>query len=97
MISEVLSYYETAKAEQFIELYNNRSEQILMDGCQLRYKNKKYALTGIVRPEEYYVYYPMEFSLTKNPTNENTLEIIDTDGTVVYKMSYTNGQECAQA
>ncbi|MBQ6414065.1 hypothetical protein IJI28_00355 [Candidatus Saccharibacteria bacterium] len=92
VISEILSYYEIAKSEQFIELYNSGSEQILMDGCQLRYKNKEYALNGIIKPEEYSVYHPTEFSLTKNPTNENTLEIIDTDGTVVYKMSYPNGQ-----
>lgn len=92
VISEILSYYETSKAEQFIELYNSGSEQILLDGCQIRYKNKNYPLSGIVKPEEYLVYYPTEFSLTKNPTNENTLEIIDADGTVVYKMSYPNGQ-----
>ncbi|MBR3115724.1 lamin tail domain-containing protein [Candidatus Saccharibacteria bacterium] len=92
VISEILSYYETSKTEQFIELYNAGSEQILLDGCNLSYKNKKYSLSGIVRPEEYYVYYPSEFSLTKNPTNMNTLEIIDTDGTTVYKMNYPNGQ-----
>ncbi len=92
IISEILSYYETSKTEQFIELYNSGSEQILLDGCQIRYKNKSYALSGIVKPEEYYVYYPTEFNLTKNPTNQNTLEIIDTDGMVVYEMSYPNGQ-----
>ena len=42
--SEILSYYETSKSEQFIEFYNRGSEQILLDGCAVRYKNKKYVL-----------------------------------------------------
>lgn len=92
VITELLSYYETTKTEQFIELYNSGSEQILLNGCRIRYKNKEYELSGIVKPEEYMVYYPTEFSLTKNPTNGNTLEIIDVDGKVVYGMSYLNGQ-----
>lgn len=92
VITELLSYYETTKAEQFIELYNSGSEQILLDGCRIKYKNKEYGLSGIVKPEEYMVYYPVEFSLTKNPTNENTLEIIDADGQSIYRMNYPNGQ-----
>ena len=92
VITELLSYYEATKTEQFIEFYNSGSEQILLNGCRIKYKNKEYELSGIVKPEEYMVYYPTEFSLTKNPTSENTLEIVDTDGEVVYKMSYLNGQ-----
>ena len=42
--------------------------------------------------EGYYVYYLSGFNLTKNPTNFNTLEIIDTDGTVVDLLKYPNGQ-----
>ena len=90
--SEILSYYETLKSEQFIEIYNRSSEQILLDGCMIRYKNKKYPLTGILEPERYLVYYPKEFSLTKNPTNSNMLEILDTDDSVVDKLIYPNGQ-----
>lgn len=90
--SEILSYYETLKSEQFIELYNTGSEQILLDGCQIRYKNKNYTLSGIVRAEEYFVYYPSGFSLTKNPVNSNTLELIDTDGVTLDKLVYPNGQ-----
>lgn len=90
--SEILSYYETTKSEQFIELYNTGSEQVLLDGCKIRYKNKNYLLKGIVKPEGYYVYYPEGFSLTKNPTNSNTLELIDTDETTVDKLVYPNGQ-----
>ena len=92
--SEILSYYETSKSEQFIELYNRGSEQILLDGCAVRYKNKKYVLKGVVKPEGYFVYYPNEngFSLTKNPTNSNSLELMDTDGCVLDVLEYPNGQ-----
>ena len=75
--SELLSYYETNKSEQFIELHNEGSEQTLLDGCQIRYKNKNYNLQGIIKPDEYYAYYPMDFSLTKNPVNENDIQLID--------------------
>ena len=90
--SEILSYYESAKTEQFIELYNPTSEQISLDGCSVRYKNKNYAVTGVVEAEGYFVYYPVEFNLTKNPTNVNTIELVEADGTKVDKMEYRNGQ-----
>ena len=90
--SEILSYYDTSKTEQFIELHNGSSEQILLDGCQIRYKNKMYGLNGVVKADEYAVYLPQLFSLTKNPTNSNLLEIIDTNGEVVDALSYPNGQ-----
>lgn len=92
-ISEILSYYDSSKTEQFVELYNNSAEQILMDGCAIRYKNKMYVLKGILRPEAYFAYYSTELALTKNPTNMNYLEIVDVDGVVVDKMSYPNGQK----
>lgn len=90
--SEILSYYETAKSEQFVEFYNPRSGTVNLDGCKLRYKNKNYVLTGMVEPEGYFVYYPVGFSLTKNPTNSNKLEIIDVDDVVVDTLEYPNGQ-----
>ena len=90
--SEILSYYAETKDEQFVELYNNSAEQILLDGCMLRYKNKVYALSGILKAEEYYVFASAELSLTKNPTNSNLLEIVDVNGAVVDKLEYPNGQ-----
>lgn len=92
IFSEILSYYESLKSEQFIELHNTRAEQILLDGCQIRYKNKNYMLSGIVGADGYYVYYPSKFSLTKNPVTSNTLELIDTDGETIDKLVYPNGQ-----
>ena len=97
VFSEILSYYETFKTEQFIEFYNNSPEQILIDGCKIKYKNKTYTLSGIIKPEDYIAYYPsnLDFNLTKNPTNSNTLELIDTDGTIIDELSYPNGQRKA--
>ena len=90
--SEILSYYETSREEQFIEIYNSASEQILMDGCMVRYKNKNYRLSGILPAEGYFAYYPTEFSLTKNPTNKNVLGLVDVDGVVLDELEYLNGQ-----
>ena len=90
--SEILTYYETFKSEQFIELYNTRSEQVLLDGCQIRYKNKNHTLHGIIAPEGYFVYLPEGFNLTKNPVNSNTIELIDTDGDTIDSLTYPNGQ-----
>ncbi len=93
MFSEVLSYYAETQDEQFIELYNGGSEQILLDGCALKYKNKTYELSGIVKADEYKVRYLTDFSITKNPTNSNTIEIIDVNGETVDALVYPNGQK----
>lgn len=94
VFSEMLSYYETSKTEQFIELYNSATEQVLLDGCAIRYRNKNYVLKGgILGPDKYYVYYPNGFSLTKNPTNGNMIELIDTNGETIDSLMYPNGQK----
>ncbi len=90
--SEILSYYETSKSEQFIEFYNAGAEQILMDGCKIRYKNKNYSLKGLIKAEGYFIYYPENFYLTKNPTNSNKLELVDVNGEIVDTLEYPNGQ-----
>lgn len=92
VFSEILSYYESSRSEQFIEVYNLGSEQILMNGCKIRYKNKNYELQGVIGPEKYFSYLPLEFSLTKNPTNSGVLELIDTNDDVLDKLEYPNGQ-----
>lgn len=92
VFSEILSYYETVKSEQFIEVYNSGSEQVLLDGCQIRYRNKNYVLQGVVEAEGYFAYYPVGFNLTKNPANANTLELVDTDGAILDTLIYPNGQ-----
>ena len=90
--SEILSYYENSKNEQFIEFYNPKSEQILLDGCKVRYKNKNYNLSGVVKADDFFVYYPKEFSLTKNPTNFNVLELVDINDEIVDTLKYSNEQ-----
>ena len=92
VFSEILSYYEETQKEQFVELYNMAAEQVLLDGCQLNYKNKAYLLSGIVKPEEYKVRYLTDFSVTKNPTNVGVLELVDVNGEVIDKLEYPNGQ-----
>ncbi len=92
MFSEVLSYYEESQREQFIELYNSTAEQVLLNGCSIRYKNKNYMLDGIAKAEEYVVRYLTDFSITKNPTNVGVLELIDITGETIDRLEYPNGQ-----
>ncbi len=91
--TEILSYYENSKSEQFIEIHNLSTEQVLLNGCFIKYKNKSYVLEGIVRADEYMAYRPVEFGFTKNPTNGNLVELYDVDGTKVDEMFYPNGQK----
>lgn len=90
--SEILSYYEESAAEQFIEFYNSGAEQILLDGCQIKYKNKFYPLSGVVPAEGYFVRLLSDFSLTKNPSAGNVLELVDVNGETVDRLEYPNGQ-----
>ena len=90
--SEVLSYYETLPSEQFIEFYNHSTENINLDGCLLKYKNKYYPLGGMISAGGYLAWYPNDFKLTKNPTTSNTVELIDINGEVLDKLVYINGQ-----
>lgn len=92
--SEIFSYYNDSPSDQFIEFYNATTKPITLDGCQVRYKNKAYELSGLVAAESYYAYYPnSEFTLTKNPTSFNTVELIDIDNKTVDKLTYPRGQK----
>ena len=92
IISEVFSYYEETRAEQFVELHNTRAEQVLLDGCAIRYKNKLYPVTGVIAAEGYLVRREADLALTKNPTSTNSIELLDVDGEVVDSAEYPNGQ-----
>lgn len=92
VFSEILSYYESSQSEQFIEFYNSSSEQILLDGCRIKYKNKYYSLSGIVKPEGYFIRLLNDFRLTKNPSSSNMIELIDANGEGVDRLEYPNGQ-----
>ena len=91
--SEILSYYEDSKGEQFIEIYNNSTNAILLDVCLIRYRNKNYVLSGMLKEGGYFAYRPDGFSLTKNPANANKIELIDKAGKVVDTLEYYNGQK----
>lgn len=90
--SEILTYYENSKEEQFVELYNTRSEDVDLGGCQVRYKNKNYSLTGRVAADGYFAYYPEGFSLTKNPSTSNELQLIDANTETLDSLIYRKGQ-----
>lgn len=93
IFNELLSYYENEKNEQFIELFNPTDEVISLDGCQMRYKKKSYAMEGVVDSGGFYVYSPAGFSLTKNPTSINSIELVDVTGETVDKLDYPHGQK----
>ena len=93
-ITEIFSYYEESSSEQFIEMQNTSGAEINMLGCGLRYKNKIYYLPEYtLMPSDYYTYHPDSFALTKDPTSELSLEIIDGAGQVVDSASYSHGQK----
>ena len=91
--SEIFTYYESSKTEQFVEIFNDGDEQALLNGCSLRYKNKTYPLSGIVLAQSYFTRFAEEFSFTKNPTTSNKVELVDVDGAVVDSLVYYNGQK----
>lgn len=97
--SEVLAYYNNDKAEQFLELHNPTNYDVELDGCYIRYKKKKYELSGVVAVDGYYVYYPsvVGVTLTKNPTSSNTVELVDVDGKLVDTLVYNHGQKKSTA
>lgn len=92
IFSELLSFYETSVSEQFIEFYNPTADQILLNGCQIKYKNHFYPLIGIVKPESYFLRLLPDFHLSKNPTTKNVLELVDINGSIVDTLTYYNGQ-----
>ena len=91
--SEVYAYFEDDYGEQFLELYNPTDEIVPVSGCQIEYKNKRYALDGEIEPGAYYLYQNADLKLTKNPTSTNTVGLIDANGEEVAKLTYTHGQK----
>lgn len=90
--SEILTYYETDITEQFIELYNDTDSTMTLDGCNLVYKNKTVNLTGQLEGGDLTVVRP-DFTLTKNPSSTNTLEIVDVNGDKVDELVVEHGQK----
>ncbi len=95
--TEILTYYADNQSEQFVELYNATDQDIDLMGCSVRYKKKVYSLSGKVPTDGYFVLYPSKLtpglSFTKNPSSSNTIELLDTDETVLDILVYSNGQK----
>lgn len=91
-INEIYSYYESSASEQFVELYNS-GDACELNNLSLHYKNKQHALQGNISRGEYLVYQNEALVLTKNPTSEIILEIIDTNDNVLNSVSYPHGQK----
>lgn len=92
--SELLTYYQDDKSEQFIEFFNPTNADINLDGCKVGFKNKQYDLSGKVSSGGYHAFYQsQQFALTKNPKNPLALTLIDTNGEVLDEITYPNGQK----
>lgn len=88
-ITEVLGYYEENSSEQFIEIFNSTSEPIVLDGCRVNYK-KDYPLTGLIESNNYLII--SDIPLAKNPTNDQTISLLDDYGAVDL-VNYQHGQK----
>ena len=93
IFSEIYTYFEFDYGEQFVELHNPTDEIIEVDDCQIKYKNKNYAMAGELKPGEYLDYRNANLQLTKNPTSSNVVSLIDSDGTEVASLTYYSGQK----
>ena len=91
--SEILSYYKETQSEQFVELHNISGNDLALDGCFLRYKNKTYPLDGILLNDGYLARYLTDFRVAKNPSGVGVVELVDANGEVVDVLEYPNGQK----
>ena len=78
-------------SEQYIELYNSGASCEL-EGLALRHKNKNYVLSGNISSGAYFAYQNEALVLTKNPTTENTIELIEGEN-ILDSASYPHGQK----
>ena len=63
-----------------------------MSGIALRYKNKDFALEGEIALNDYLTYRNEALILTKNPTSQNTLELVAGEE-ILDSVSYPHGQK----
>lgn len=91
--SEILSYYKESQSEQFVELHNASGDDLTLNGCFLRYKNKTYPLDGALPAGGYLARYLTDFRVAKNPSSIGVVELVDANGKVVDTLEYPNGQK----
>lgn len=90
IFTEVFGYYEESSSEQFIEIFNNTTAPIALDGCRVSYKNKEYPLIGTINNSEYLAI--RDVVLTKNPTSDQVILLLDDNG-IVDMLNYPHGQK----
>lgn len=92
-ITEIYSYYQEDSSEQFIELHNPTSEDILLGYCRLSYKKKYFALSGVLPPGQYLAFQDDDLLLTKSPTKDIVISIIDANDNTVTLATYGKKQK----
>ena len=92
-ITEIYSYYQEDSSEQFIELHNPTAADILLDYCRLNYKKRYFALDGTLPPGQYLAFQDDDLLLTKNPTKDIVISILDADDNLVTSASYGKKQK----
>ena len=93
IITELYSNYDNNISEQFIELYNPNVEPISLHGCFLEYKNNNYPLDGELKAGEYYIFQNQNLKLTKDPSDSNTVTIINRNRDIKAQLEYPHGQK----
>ena len=91
-ITEIYSYFEESASEQFVEIHN-LGETCSLEGLNIGYKTKTFALQGSIATGDYYAFYDDGLVLTKNPTTSNSLSIVSDDGEKLDEVSYPHGQK----
>lgn len=93
VITEIYSYYQEDSSEQFVELYNSTAEDVVLDNCRLNYKKKSFPLSGTLGPGQYYAFQDDDLLLTKNPTKDIMLSIIDANDETITTATYGKKQK----
>ena len=93
VITEIFSYYQEDSSEQFVELYNPTAADILLDNCRLTYKKKSFPLVGTLAPGQYYAFQDDDLLLTKSPTKDIVLSIVDANDEIVASATYGKKQK----
>lgn len=92
-ISEIYSYYVEDSSEQFIELHNPTTADILLDNCRLNYKKQSFTLTGTLAAGQYLSFQDDDLVLTKNPAKPIIVTVTDTDGALIITANQAKKQK----
>ena len=93
IITEIYSYYQEDSSEQFIELFNPTAADLPLDNCQLIYKKKTFPLSGTLSPGQYFAFQDDDLLLTKSPTKDIIISVIDANGDTIATATYGKKQK----